>query len=65
MRSTNTTMATDHMALAQPSFQDYLRISQTARSAARRARREAVPAFWCAVSRSIQRITRITHRMEA
>jgi hypothetical protein len=44
MRAIVNTIATSHTISAQPSFQDYLRISQTARNAAQRARREAVPA---------------------
>jgi hypothetical protein len=59
MRAIVNTIATSHTISAQPSFQDYLRISQTARNAAQRARREAVPAFWCAASRAMRRMTSV------
>jgi hypothetical protein len=39
---------------AEYAFQQYLRISQEARVAALRARREAINAFWTALSHAIQ-----------
>jgi hypothetical protein len=55
MRSFFTVHSPASSLAREQSYQDYLRISQTARVQAQRARSQAVTAFWCSVFDALRR----------
>ncbi len=56
MRSSTTSSGNASALAREQSYQDYLRMMQTARVQAQRARSEAVSAFWCAVGQAFRRV---------
>lgn len=55
MRSSTISSSNANALAREQSYQDYLRMMQTARVQAQRARSEAVSAFWCAVGQAFRR----------
>jgi hypothetical protein len=55
MRSSTASTSTASTLVREQAYQDYLRIMQTARMQAQRARAEAVSAFWCSVGQVFRR----------